>query len=473
MAIKVLVADDDRDMRSSIVAVLDDAGYKTIEFADGGAVVKYLSSNPPPDLMVLDVSMPVLDGLGVTKFVKGDPNLRFVPILLLTGKDQLDDVLAGFDAGADDYLVKPCRQEELVARIRAALRIRILYQEIAKSEAETEALREALRGNDSATGGFGELLGSAAVMRDVFSLIERVAVADVPVLIRGESGTGKELVAREIHNRSDRSKGPYIAQNCAAFQDQLLESALFGHMRGAFTGAVRDKAGLFQVAHGGTFFLDEVGELSLALQAKLLRVLQEGTFTPVGDTRERKVDVRIVAATHRPLEEMIQRHEFREDLFYRLEVVPVVIPPLRERSEDVPLLAQTFLERICARRRLKLRQLSSESVEALSSYQWPGNVRQLQNEMERAIIVAGDTTLISLAHLSLGRGMTPARPTQSRASEVDSSIIGGTLRDASIRMEREVIGRALIQAAGNKSEAARILGISRSTLIAKVQEYEL
>ena len=473
MAIKVLVADDDRDMRSSIVAVLDDAGYKTIEFADGGAVVKYLSSNPPPDLMVLDVSMPVLDGLGVTKFVKGDPNLRFVPILLLTGKDQLDDVLAGFDAGADDYLVKPCRQEELVARIRAALRIRILYQEIAKSEAETEALREALRGNDSATGGFGELLGSAAVMRDVFSLIERVAVADVPVLIRGESGTGKELVAREIHNRSDRSKGPYIAQNCAAFQDQLLESALFGHMRGAFTGAVRDKAGLFQVAHGGTFFLDEVGELSLALQAKLLRVLQEGTFTPVGDTRERKVDVRIVAATHRPLEEMIQRHEFREDLFYRLEVVPVVIPPLRERSEDVPLLAQTFLERICARRRLKLRQLSSESVEALSSYQWPGNVRQLQNEMERAIIVAGDTTLISLAHLSLGRGMTPARPTQSRASEVDSSIIGGTLRDASIRMEREVIGRALVQAAGNKSEAARILGISRSTLIAKVQEYEL
>jgi len=494
----ILLADDDDDIRESIVAVLTDAGYQASQCSDGDEVIKALNKlvalrQPLPDLCILDVAMPNIGGLETAAMLKRDPTLRYIPTMLLTGRDTLDDIVAGFDAGADDYLIKPCREPELLARVRAALRIQSLYQELSSAKAETEAWRSHVQSCQEDSAQFGELVGNSAPMREVFTLIERVAVADVPVLIRGESGTGKELVAKEIHNRSARSSGPLIVQNCAAFQEHLLESALFGHVRGAFTGAVRDKAGLFQVANKGTLFLDEVGELSLPLQAKLLRVVQEGSFTPVGDTRERHVDVRIVAATHRPLEEMMERGEFRADLFYRLAVVPIKLPPLRDRSSDIKLLAQVILNNILKRRKLAKRELSLATLDLILQYPWPGNVRELQNELERAIIIAGERdTLLEPNHFSISLNPSsvlknqtfsesrrvedsPSKLSDNSSLQSSDKFLSGVenLQEAFKVVEQVMIRDALKRTKGNKSEAARILGISRSTLIAKVQEFEV
>jgi transcriptional regulator with PAS, ATPase and Fis domain len=302
-------------------------------------------------------------------------------------------------------------------------------------------------------------------MQDLYQIMAKVIDSDVPVLITGESGTGKEMVATALHANGLRKDKAFVVQNCSAFNENLLESELFGHVKGSFTGAVRDKQGLFEIADGGTFFLDELGEMSPALQVKLLRVLQDGTFMPVGGTKQKRVDVRVIAATNRNLEEMVQKGTFREDLYYRLNVVNLRLPPLRERVGDVPLLVQFFLSKIAAKSNQSVKSIDSDAMSALEAFRWPGNIRQLENEIQRACVMSGKDTAINRSCLS----QLVCSATASEGSLVLSP--DKPLKDVLARVEREMIEQALARCEGNKSEAARQLGISRSNLIAKSQEY--
>ena len=320
---------------------------------------------------------------------------------------------------------------------------------------------------------FENIIGTSAPMVEVFRLLEKVCNSDATVLVNGESGTGKELVARAIHFNGLRKDQPFVVQNCSAFNDNLLESALFGHVKGSFTGAMRDKKGLFEVADSGTFFLDEVGDMSPALQVKLLRVLQEGTFTPVGGTQHREVDVRVIAATHKDLTQMVKKGEFREDLYYRINVIRVHVPPLRARKEDLPVLIEHFMRKH-RRDGQRARALAPEALSMLHAYHWPGNIRELENEIERLLVLGGDSEIIPVGLIS------------SRISDVVSGVSGaavigaarvpapvGRLNDAVEHLERELISKGLERTKGNKSRLARELGISRSNLILKIQKYGL
>jgi transcriptional regulator with PAS, ATPase and Fis domain len=344
--------------------------------------------------------------------------------------------------------------------------------EIAAYEAERtrkeERSLQALARDTGETYRFEDIIGRSGAMQEIFKLLEKVSNSEATVLINGESGTGKELVARAIHYNGPRRQGPFVVQNCSAFNDNLLESALFGHMRGAFTGAIRDKKGLFEVADGGTFFLDEVGDMSPALQVKLLRVLQEGTFLPVGGTQSREVDVRVIAATHKDLGEMVKRGEFREDLYYRINVIRVHLPPLRERRDDLPLLVDHFLRKH-HREGQRARGLSSDALALLGTYAWPGNVRELENEIERLLVLGGDLELLP-AELISSRIRDAVGPGGSSFLTARAT---GRLHEAVETLEREMIHQGLLRTGNNKSRLARELGISRSNLILKIAKYGL
>ncbi len=322
---------------------------------------------------------------------------------------------------------------------------------------------------------FENIVGASRQMQQVYRLLEKIIESDSTVLIHGESGTGKELVAKAIHYNGPRAKNAFVVQNCSAFNDNLLESALFGHARGSFTGAIKDKKGLFEIADGGTFFLDEVGDMSPALQVKLLRVLQEGTFTPVGSTETREVDVRVIAATHKDLHKMVERGEFREDLYYRINVIKVVIPALRERLEDLEVLAEHFLHKHWRPRpggRERHPSLAPEAMAALRRYGWPGNIRELENEIERLIVLGGDLDELPADLLSARvreAGGQPAR-TPSPIARYEEA---GSLKGALEQLEMELIHRGLIRTHWNKSQLAKELGISRSSLIMKAERYGL
>ena len=320
---------------------------------------------------------------------------------------------------------------------------------------------------------FENIIGASRSMQQVFRLLEKIIESDSTVLINGESGTGKELVARAIHYNGPRAKKPFVVQNCSAFNDNLLESALFGHSKGAFTGAIKDKKGLFEIADGGTFFLDEIGDMSPSLQVKLLRVLQEGTFTPVGATEVRHVDVRVIAATHKDLTRMVERGEFREDLYYRINVIRIVVPPLRERMDDLPLLAEHFMRKHF-RGKGRAPVLSEDAMAALVGYAWPGNIRELENEIERLLVLGGDLDELpadllsprvrdSEAAVGAARGAGGARPVPQ----------SGSLKDAVEALERDMIHQGLIRTHWNKSQLAKELAISRSNLIQKCSYYGL
>jgi two-component system, NtrC family, response regulator HupR/HoxA len=319
-------------------------------------------------------------------------------------------------------------------------------------------------------GRFRELVGNSSAMQEVFQLLDKIVRSESTVLIHGESGTGKELIARAIHYNGPRAKKPFVVQNCSAFNDNLLESALFGHVRGAFTGAVKDQKGLFEVADEGTFFLDEIGDMSPALQVKLLRVLQEGVLTPVGATKPVKVDVRIIAASHKDLGKMVERGEFREDLYYRINVLKVVVPPLRDRIEDMPLLVQHFLHKHHTGQAGPPR-LSDEAMTALAGYRWPGNIRELENEIERLIVLGADEEELSAGLLSQRIRDSSAVPPDQRPSLRVERL--GTLREVVESVEAEVIAQGLIRTHWNKSQLAKELGISRSNLIQKCNYYGL
>ncbi|MCB0338690.1 MAG: sigma-54-dependent Fis family transcriptional regulator, partial [Bdellovibrionales bacterium] len=335
---KVLAVDDNAEALAALKDLLQESGYEVLTAEDGRAAFNQIESERP-DLVLLDVVMPELDGYEVTRQAKADPELRYIPIILLTGKNSQEEIVFGLDQGADGYIHKPFERDELLARVQSTLRLSKLYQELR----ESRELNKNLTSQAVERYSYSNILGKSAAMRNVFDLIEKVADSTAPILITGESGTGKELVAKAIHFNSRRRDKAFVIQNCSAFVETLLESELFGYVKGAFTGANRDKEGLFGAAHDGTLFLDELGEMSPALQVKLLRVLQDGGYTPVGSTESRVADVRLVAATNRDLESMVRDGTFREDLFYRVSVINIQLPSLRDRRDDIPLLVESFL----------------------------------------------------------------------------------------------------------------------------------
>lgn len=463
---KILAVDDNKEALFALEEILVSQGYSVETASDGKETIAKIKSFAP-ELVLLDIQMPEPDGYEVTKIIKADPKLKYTIIVLLSAKDNLDDVVFGLEQGADDYIKKPFKKEELLARISAALRLRNTYNLIKQQDVKINQLksREAERSR------YADIIGQSAPMQNVYSLIEKVADSDVPVLINGESGTGKELVARALHYQSSRKDKMFVVQNCSAFNDNLLESELFGHVKGAFTGAIRDKEGLFEIADGGTFFLDELGEMSAALQVKLLRVVQEGTFTPVGGTKQKQVNVRVVAATHRNLYQMVEKGTFREDLYYRLNVVNIKLPALRDRVEDLPLLISFFLEHIGSKKNQSKKTLTQDAVNLLTAYRWPGNIRELQNELERVVLLSGKEEKIDAAYIS---DHIRDRKEEGAASVKNvSTAKDGNLKDAVEELEKDMILAALNALDWNKSEAAKKLGISRTSLIAKVQEYNL
>lgn len=440
----VLLVEDDTTSREAFAEILRDEGFDVVTASN----VREAKSHIPDKVGVVVTDLVLPDGSGLDLLAYINDKAPHIGVILITGHGTIDTAVAALKQGAIDYLTKPVIPDELVVRVRRAFRERATALELA-------ALRQQVEEEHR----FGMLVGRSPAMRRVFEQIKLVAPTKATVLITGESGTGKELVARAIHANSDRATRPFIPVNCPAIPETLLESELFGHEKGAFTGAVTRKQGLFQAAEGGTLFVDEISELPLGAQAKLLRAIETRRVMPVGSTREIEVDVRLVAATNRNLQERVAEGKFREDLYYRLKVAEIFLPPLRERVEDIPLLAYHFLKEVARDTNRPVREITPEAMEILMRYPWPGNVRELRNTLE-GIIVFCNKPVIDVNDL----------PPHIRTSQpVHGSVFqpGMTIEE----MEREAIRRTLEHTGGKRTEAARLLGISVRTLQRKIKEY--
>lgn len=444
---RILVADDEPNMRWVLEKALIKAGYDVEVVEDGLMAVERVLLECP-DLLLLDLKMPKLDGMEVLRKVKIHfPDLI---VIILTAHGTTTNAVEAMKAGAFDYLMKPFDIDELLLTVAKALEVENLRQQI-------DYLKRQV--NDDSQ--WEQVIGKSRSMNLVFELVNRVAPTLATVLLQGESGTGKELVAHFIYALSPRRKGPFIRVNCAALPENLLESELFGHEKGAFTGAHERKKGRFELADRGTLFLDEIGEISLAVQAKLLRVLQERSFERVGGVKTLKVDVRIITATNRDLLSETKEGRFREDLYYRLNVFPITVPPLRERREDIPFLATHFLQRLNINDQSK--QLSPEVIERLSNYDWPGNVRELQNVLERmAIISHGREIGLDCLPEFVGSDNTNVRETPFRLPAEGISLE---------EVEKSFLQQALEQTGGNQSQAAKLLGLSRYSFLYRLEKY--
>ncbi len=450
LARRILVVDDEESHRLMLKAVLKEDGYQIGEAADGAEAIKAVEQESF-DLILLDLRMPGKDGIETLMEIRKISPL--VPIIIMTAFASIKTAVEALKAGASDYLTKPLDIDELKILMQKAL-------ELYDLRTENILLKERLGDRFD----FSQLIGQSTKMRELFSTLSLVAPTDATVLIRGESGTGKELVANAIHHNSLRKGQPFIKVSCAALPETLLESELFGHEKGAFTGATARREGRFQLAHRGTIFLDEVGEMSSSTQIKLLRVLQEKEFEPLGSNRTMKVDVRVIAATNKDLEKEVKDGNFREDLFYRLNVVPVVIPPLRERREDIPLLASHFFSIYREKNRRELKGISGKAMDLLVRYHWPGNVRELENTMERAVILAQGEMI---APVDLPSQI------QALAREKEAKEFYFPPGTSLAQVERALIMKTLEDTGGNRSRAAEILGINRRTLQNKLKEYGL
>ena len=447
--VKILVIDDDESLRRVLEYNLAQEGYAVLTASSGEQGLDLLKKEGA-DLVVTDVRMAGMDGLQVLAEVrKVDLNIQ---VIILTAFGTIEMAVEAMKAGAFHYISKPFNRDELKLTIKKALQLKAL-------ERENVALRQELQTRL----GLDAIIAESPPMKQILEMLERVAPTETTVLILGESGTGKELIARALHANSSRAAGPFVAVNCAAIPENLLESELFGHVKGAFTGAIRDRVGKFEAAEGGTIFLDEIGEMRPDLQVKILRCLEERSPERVGDNRPIRVDVRVLAATNKDLAKAIQAGEFREDLYYRLNVVPLSIPPLRERREDIRPLAQHFLKRLGAQPRLII---APDAFRALETYDWPGNVRELENALERAMIFhRGDA--ISLADLP----ETVRAPRAKEAAPLPLSLpeAGLSLEE----VEKELILRALQKHDWNQSRAARYLGITRHTLLYRMEKHSI
>jgi DNA-binding NtrC family response regulator len=444
----ILVVDDDPGVRESFRLILEDH-YDVVDVPDGPSALDVVRASPI-DLVLLDIRLPGMDGIEVLERIKAIDER--VEVILVTAVKTVRTAVAAMKLGAFDYLTKPFEEDELLSLASRALERRTLEREVAL-----------LRSELARTHDLDEIVGEHPVMEKLHGLIAQVARTSTTVLITGESGTGKELVARAIHRNGPRREGPFVAVNPAAIVESLIESELFGHERGAFTGAHQRKLGKFELAQGGTLFLDEIGMLRAELQAKLLRVLQEREIERVGGTRSIKIDVRVIAATNTNLKDAVSRGTFREDLFYRLNVVPIVVPPLRERAQDVPLLAEHFLRRDTRDFNKRIEGLSPEAVAALQAYRWPGNVRELENVIERCVVLA-EGPVIQLNDLPLDV-LLPQQATRVRAAEALP------LNEATDQFERQIVLRVLERVGWNLTEAGRILAIHRNSLRVKLARW--
>jgi DNA-binding NtrC family response regulator len=436
----IVIVDDEEKIGRLLKAELGDEGHRATRTSDPEEALRLVAERQP-DILITDLRMRGMNGIELLKRSKSaSPN---TDVIVMTAYASVETAIAAMREGAYDYLTKPFQTDELLLLVTR-------LEEKRNLQNENRALRSYL--SDSLT---EEIVGSSAAMTRIKKIIQGLSKSDASVLIRGESGTGKELVAKAIHKTSARADGPFIALNCAAIPESLLESELFGYERGAFTGASRKKIGHFQLAHRGTLFLDEIGDLPTALQAKLLRVLETHTITPLGGERETKVDIRLVSATHRPLETAIHDGVFREDLFYRLNVFPIVLPPLRDRREDIPDIARHFL----AGWGREAGDLSEAAIHKLVHYDWPGNIRELRNVLERSIILRPEGT-IGADDILIGDSI-PGAATDTTGTDTFN------LEE----MEERAIKKALAVTSGNRSEAARLLGITRRALYGRLERY--
>ena len=457
---QILLVEDKDSLRTMLRHALERQGHAVIEARDQPEAVKQLQQ-AQPSVVLSDLRLPEGDGFGVLRTSKElDPD---VPVIVMTAYGSIEDAVAAMKEGAMDFLAKPVDPDHLLLLVARAIEQRRIVTENLLLKEELAVRR-----------GAPQLVGEDASLRKVFLGLQRAATTDTTVLIEGESGTGKELFARSLHALSSRADCPFVAINCAAIPETLLETELFGYEKGAFTGAVGRKPGKFEVAHRGTLFLDEIGDLPLTLQAKILRALEQKRFERVGGTASVQVDVRLVAATNRGLKAAVAARRFREDLYFRLSVFPITIPPLRERAGDIPLLARYFVERFCRDLKKKPLVLSPEAVDHLQSYRWPGNVRELQNCIERAVILAeGDGILPRHLNLSF---LEPAGP-EPPPGPWDQIDLSGTLNEATRRVvaeaEKKKIEMVLAEADGNKGRAAELLGVSYKNLMAKLKEYRI
>ncbi len=443
--IQILAVDDDVVACQLLQEVLEKEGYR-VSIATSGREAIQLGQDIPFDLAIIDIRMPDIGGIEVLKALKRT-NAQ-LPVLIVTAYSSMDTAIEAIRQGAYDYLSKPCKLEELKLTVRRALE---QYQLLK----ENQYFRQELRGKYK----FENIVGSTPAMLEVYKTVARVVNSRATVLIQGESGTGKELIARAIHFNGPRAERPFVAVDCASLAESLLESELFGHVRGAFTGAVETKKGLFEMADGGTCFLDEVAEINPSLQVKLLRVLQEHEVRRVGGTESIPLDVRVIAATNKDLEALVQTGRFREDLFYRLNVVTIHLPPLRERQEDIPLLALHFLRKHREANQKLITHLAPETLELLSKHDWPGNVRELEHVIERAVTLTMNSCL-------LPEDLPPKLQQQSGSSQPSSL---PTLDE----LEKQHIQRALRASQGNKKQAAQILGINRRSLYRMAKRHGL
>ncbi|MGA6829254.1 sigma-54-dependent transcriptional regulator [Nitrospira sp. NS4] len=458
MAASILIVDDEEPIRTSLRSILEDEGYDVAVAASGTEALKIYTTDPP-DLMILDIWMPELDGLETLRRVK-----EFVPnaqVMMMSGHGSIETAVKAIKLGAYDYIEKPLSLENVTLRVKHAL-------DQYRLEEENRTLKTKVQRKF-------ELVGQSPVMQQLRQLIETAGPTNSRVLIGGENGTGKELVARAIHAHSPRAEHPFIAVNCAAIPETLIESELFGHEKGSFTGATSMKRGQFEQADGGTLFLDEIGDMSLSTQAKVLRALQEQQFTRVGGAKLMKVDVRVLAASNKDLEKEIAKGQFREDLYYRLNVVPIIVPPLRERREDIPALVRHFMKIHAEEQGLRMKEVTPEAMTVFQQYEWPGNIRELRNLIERLMImVPGPVIEGPQAAMSLqGRAGSQIAPAGGQAASPLLSKSYDSLRDARNAFEKEYIGRKLREHHWNISRTAEDLQIERSHLHRKIKLLEV
>ncbi len=457
---RIMIVDDDKSLREFLEIFFAEQGYKVCSASTGKQALEILS-NEDVSLVLSDVRMPEMDGVTLLKEVKArSPE---IPVILITAFASLETAVDAMKEGAWDYLAKPFRLDEIREVADQALASRIRTQPISNNT-QCKIYR------------LDQMVAKSPAMLKIFQLIPRISGSTSSILITGESGTGKELIARAIHNLGPRKDRPFVAVNCGGIPENLLESELFGHVKGAFTGAIQDKQGLFSLAHGGTLFLDEIGELPMTLQVKLLRVVQQKTFMPLGSTVERDVDVRIIAATNRDLEKEVMRGGFREDLYYRLNVITIRTPPLRERPEDIPLLVQYFLDKYSTEQGKTVQGISSFAMKALVKYPFPGNVRELENIIERSVALS-TSNLILPESLSLARyKQEKSAPTVSGDPDTFEPILpenGMNLDSFLGRVEKKLLAQALERTNGVKVEAARLLGLNFRSFRYRLAKYGL
>ena len=458
---RILVVDDEMIVCESCQRILQEDSYEVECVSSGKEAIEKMKANPF-DIVITDLKMPGVDGMEVLKSIREDyPD---TVVIMITGFSTVETAVEAMKLGAFDYIPKPFTPDEVSIVVKKAIEKRSLLL-------ENIYLRQELQEKY----GFHNIVGKSKRMQEIYRIIAKVAMTDSTVLIYGQSGTGKELIARAVHFNSPRREKPFVPLDCAVLSENLLESELFGHIRGSFTGAVSTKPGLFEVADGGTLFLDEVGNISLAIQAKLLRVLQEREFTPVGGTKAKKVDIRLIAATNKDLEKMIHEETFREDLYYRLNIVPIPLPLLKDRQEDIPLLASHFLKKYAEEMGKTIKGLTPEAMKRLMRYPWPGNVRELENVIERSVVMIDDE-MVRSEHLILPRAQEKEEPDEVQAPHTSDELkeVKKHLREKVVEeVERAFVMSALERNNWNVTRAAEEVGMLRPNFQALMRKYNL